>query len=408
MEDLVVSGGKRLVGEIMPSGSKNAALPVIFSSLAIDGISMIENVADIGDVRVAIEILKEFGAAVERRGETLIIDTRNLEYKKPSHALTSKIRASSYLIGACLARFGIFHLSEFGGCNFCNRPIDMHLFAAEALGAEISGGIIKARKLCGNKIEFKKQSVGATINALIMASFAEGETIIEGAAKEPHVRMLADFLISAGANITEDKTHYIVRGSHLSGGKIKVIPDMIEAGTFLLLAPLTDGKITVKNASLLELESFLEPLSDSGIDVRINFSDITVFGVPERPIQIKTAPHPGYPTDLQPLIAPLMAKYLGGTISENVWQNRFSYLDELSAFGVNFCKSNNKAIILPSKLHSANSCAPDLRGGAAAVMCALSAEGESRIKNSEIIFRGYANFEDKLRSLGATVSRNSE
>lgn len=404
MNDFVVFGGKKLVGEIELQGSKNALLPVIFASVVIDGVSVISNVADIGDVNVAIEIIEQLGAIVQRKGSTLIIDTRNLEYKKIECDLTSKIRASSYLIGACLSRFGIFHISKFGGCNFCNRPIDMHIFAASMLGAEFDGEIIKADKLKGKKIEFKKRSVGATINALIMASVAEGETVIECAAKEPHVRVLVDFLLSAGADIEEKNDSFLVRGSKLKNGKVNIVPDMIEAGTFLLLAPITEGKITVKKSSGLELDSFLEPLSDSGVTVVKDFSDITVYGVPERPIMIKTAPHPGYPTDLQPQMAPLMAKYFGGRIFENVWQNRFSYLSALSPFGVNFCNNQNKAIILPSKLHNAQTISPDLRGGAAALMCALTSFGESIIENADMILRGYEKIAQKLGSLGADIS----
>lgn len=403
MSEIKLIGGKRLVGEIEPGGSKNASLPIIFATLATNGISELIGVPDIGDVKVAVDIITSFGAIVKRVGNTLIIDTRNLTYKEPDKSLTSKIRASSYLIGSCISRFGNFHISEFGGCNFCNRPIDMHIYAAEALGAQTYNGIISAKKLSGTKIVLKKKSVGATINAIIMALSADGVTNLIGAAKEPHVKALVGFLLSAGADIEETKSGYVIRKSELHGGKIKIISDMIEAGTYLLLAPLTEGEITVKNSADLELESFFEALTDSGIKLNISGNDVKMYGVPERPIYVSTAPHPGYPTDLQPQIAPLMAKFFGGEIYENVWQSRFSYLEALKSFGVNYETMSNKANIFHSYMTPSETTACDLRGGAAAVMCALSIAGESKIKNTELILRGYSDFESKLKKLGASI-----
>lgn len=408
MSRIAVVGGKRLSGVIEPSGSKNGALPMIFASVANFGVSRLHGVADIGDVKIAIKIIEQLGARVRRFGDVLEIDTRELSYKKLPSELTSKIRASSYLIGACLSRFGFFELSDVGGCNFCNRPIDMHIGAAIALGAELKGGALYAKRLSGGRVKFDKKSVGATINALIMAAYADSEVEIIGAAEEPHVKALASYLASAGAKIEFCGETVSVSPSRLSGGTANVIPDMIEAGTYLLLAPLTEGVITVKNSSELELDSFFEALVDSGISVTKSGKDVTVFGTPERPIQIKTAPHPGYPTDLQPQIAPVMAKYFGGIIDECVWQNRFSYLDTLYSFGVHHCKSERRAVILPSDIRRGICDAPDLRGGASALMCAISAEGESSIGKYEIIKRGYESFAKKLNSLGAEVLEINE
>ena len=403
MSDINIFGGNALRGEILPSGSKNASLPIIFSTVAIHGISYLSCVPDIGDTRVAVEIIESFGAKVKRVGDALVIDTRNLSYLPPKRELTSKLRASSYLIGACLCRFGIFHLSEFGGCNFCNRPIDMHLAAAAALGAESSGGVLSAKRLSGTKIVFEKQSVGATINAIIMALAADGGTELIGAAKEPHVRALVEFLTSAGADIEQTASGYTVRKSNLHGGRARIIPDMIEAGTYLLLAPLTEGEITVKNSRELELDSFFEVLDSAGVCISISGNDVTARGVPNKPITVITAPHPGYPTDLQPQMAPLMAKYFGGEIYERVWQSRVSYLESLSAFGLKYSTVSDSIKITSSSLCSAVTCASDLRGGAAAVMCALAVEGESKIKNAELILRGYSDFRSKLLRLGAKI-----
>ena len=280
----------------------------------------------------------------------------------------------------------------------------MHLYAAKALGASFSEDELIAKKLCGSRIVFNKKSVGATINAIIMSLFAEGETELIGVAKEPHVKALVNFLVSAGADITEKPDKFVVRRSELTGGTARIIPDMIEAGTYLLLGTLSGGNITVKGAAELELDSFLSVLSESGISVIANGSDVTLAGEPKKEIRVRTAPHPGYPTDLQPEIAPVMASFVGGTIIENVWQNRFSYLDELKKFGVVSQIEGGVAYIRPSVLSSAEGYAPDLRGGAALLMCALAADGESKIKNADVILRGYSELEQKLLSLGAKIN----
>ncbi len=409
MNEILVSGARPISGKFEPGGSKNAALPIIFAALSICGVSVISRVPDIGDVRVATEIIKRFGADVKRQDNVLYIDASNLHYEKIPRELTSKIRASSYLIGACLARFGMFHLDDFGGCNFCNRPIDMHLSAAAALGADITDDFISVKSLCGSQISFTKPSVGATINALIMAASAKGSTVISGAAREPHVKNLIDFLSSAGAVIEDDGKRLIIKPQPLHGGTISVIPDMIEAGTFLLMAPLTGGVITVGEADNLELESFLSVLSESGVSVSKRNFDITVSGEPKKAFSLITAPHPGFPTDLQPQTAALMAKFFGGDIYEGVWQNRFSYLSVLKAFGVESNSCGSRALVYPSHIRCADAVCPDLRGGAAALLCALSAEGKSKIKNADIIFRGYSELIPKLEKLGAEINiLNSE
>ena len=403
MTKLLVNGGVSLNGEITPSGSKNAALPIIFSTLITKGISTIKNVPDITDVDRAISLIEAFGARVTRIGNVLTVDTRVLHYTKPNEDTVSSLRASSYLLGACLSRFGVFNLSEFGGCNFCNRPIDMHLDAAKCFGAMIDGDLIYADELCGAKIHLKKRSVGATVNALIMAACAHGESEITGAANEPHVKNLVQYLCSAGASVELSNSTIKVYGGSLHGGTVTLVPDMIEAGTYMLLGALLGGRIYVKGFGDLELEKFAEPYLRSGYEMVERDGCHAMIGRSKVKITVKTAPHPGYPTDLQPLAAPIMAANLGGTIMENVWESRFSYLNSLSSFGIECDVFSARASILSSNIRNGKSIAPDLRGGASVLMCALYAHGESEISNAELILRGYSDIWNKLKSLGANI-----
>ena len=406
MSEFVINGGRQLFGTVIPSGSKNAALPIILATLSTYGINKIFNLPDIGDVRVALALVEGFGATVRRDGDTVTIDTRALTYTPPDPALVRSIRASTYLIGACLARFGKAALSDFGGCAFCNRPIDLHIYAAGAFGAQVHAGYVCCRALKGAEIKFPKRSVGATVNAIIMAASAEGYSVIRGCAEESHVLNLIDFLRSAGADIAVEKDIITVRGTRLSGGMVRIIPDMIEAGTYLAAGIITGGKVSVEDCSATELTPYLVALSDAGADICINGGSVTVSGKLVRPMHVLTAPSPGYPTDLQPQAAPLMAHFVGGRIEERVWAGRFSYLEELSRLGLSYSCSGQVAEIYPSRLVAGICRASDLRGGAAAVLAALAAKGKSKIKNAESIMRGYAALEDKLSALGADVILN--
>ncbi len=405
MSSLIVNGAKSLSGEITVSGSKNAALPLIFSTISINGVSTLSDVPDIGDVRVALEILKEFGAEILRCGKTLVIDTRFLKYCEPSSELIGRIRASSYLLGASLARFSRAKIYNFGGCNFCARPIDMHLSAMEALGGKRRGDEFFCERLIGADIFFEKASVGATINALIMASSAVGTTRIFGYAREPHVLSLVKFLRSAGVKISTRGAYIEIVGANLFSGKIKVIPDMIEAGTYVVLSLMTDSRLLIKGADADHLSSLLTALSHGGAQFKIDGNGIVPYGKITGPISIETAPYPGFPTDLQPIMAPLLAAREGGVLTERVWQNRFAYLNELRQIGLSFKIEEDSAVISKSKLVSGKTAAPDLRGGAALLLSALYTEGESEIKNAEVIFRGYENLEEKLCSIGAQIER---
>ena len=405
MSSLFVTGGKRLSGEIYVSGSKNAALPLLFSTIAINGVSTLSGVPDIGDVRVALLILEEFGASVSRFGSTLVIDTRNLKYCKPSVELVGKIRASTYLLGSMLARFSRAEIYNFGGCNFCARPIDMHLYALQSLGARLEGDTLVAEKLRGADIFFEKASVGATINALILASAADGVSRIFGYAREPHVLSLVSFLRSAGIKISLCDEYLEIEGGKPVSGTIAVIPDMIEAGTYIILSLITDSELLIRGADVGHLTSLLTTLAHAGANFKIDDEGILPFGKIKSPIKIETAPHPGFPTDLQPQMAPLLAVFSGGEITESVWQKRFGYLRELEKLGVAYEICDDTAKIMKSKLRCGVSTAPDLRGGAALLIAALYASGQSEIKNAEILFRGYENLEEKLSSIGAMVER---
>ena len=403
MEKIVVCGGKPLYGSIKIQGSKNACLPLIFASIAMRGVSVLDNVPDIGDVRHALDIVASFGAEIERSDNRVVINADKLIYKTPSLSSVSKLRASTYLIGACLSRFGKAEIMDFGGCNFGKRPIDMHVDSALALGAIQDGDALYAKRLCGTEINLRKPSVGATINTLIMASQADGTTVIKGAAKEPHVSSLVCFLRSGGADIREEEDKITVIGKRISGGYSSVIPDMIEAGTYLLLSPLTSGRVSVDFKILQPLCAYLGALCAGGIRAFLEDGFLRLDGELLKPIDVCTGPYPEFPTDLQPQMTPLMAKCFGGTITETVWQDRFNYLTSLAPLGVRFERESNKVRIFRSEFNSGDTVATDLRGGAACLLLALATKGESCIYNPEVILRGYSDLCKNLIAIGADI-----
>ncbi len=403
MKKIIVNGGRRLEGEINVSGSKNAALPIIFSCILTNGLSEIYNLPDIGDVRAALSLLASFGAVIEKSGRLTLIDTRRLYYTKPDPGLTSKIRASTYLLGSCLSRFGRCHIPSLGGCNFSDRPIDMHLDACLSLGAHLDGDMISANRLSGGEINLRCASVGATVNSILLAASAEGDTVIRGCAVEPHIDALIDFLVSCGASISRLDREIFISGRELHGGKISIIGDYIEAGSYLALGLMCGGSVRVGGAPLSQMNAALDSLSALGASFSIDGDSISADISSPSYLSITTSPYPGFPTDLQPIFAPLMALCLGGDITDNIWRGRFGYLDALSAFGVRSAGAGNSAKIFQSKIHSGTTYAPDLRGGMACLMTALAAEGQSEISSLDTILRGYENLEKKLRSLGAEI-----
>ncbi len=404
MKTLTVNGGIPLVGKIHVSGSKNAALPILFSSLITRGVSRISRVPDISDVRVAIKIIEDFGCSVWREGDSVYIDTRELEYCEPSHVYTSKIRASTYLLGSMLVRFGKCILPDFGGCNFSSRPIDLHVSAAQSFGAEVSENVITADRLNPCEINFPKKSVGATANAMILAAGTDGESVIRGHAREPHIMALASYLCSAGAYINITDESIVIRGGELHGGDTEIIGDMIEAGSYLASALVTDGKVGISGVDMADMAAFISFLESVGARMEIADGCITAErGSILRWSEIVALPYPEYPTDLQPIAAILLASLNGGKIYDKVFPKRFGYLDKLGLFGVKYMKDNDFAEIKPSNLESASVDIPDLRGGFACLLAALAAHGESQLFSPEILLRGYENLEKKLSSLGADV-----
>ena len=402
MRTIVIDGGRPLFGRVAVSGSKNAALPIIFSTVITRGVSLLHNVPDIGDVRTALDIIQGLGAKVTREGSDLFIDTRRLVYSTPSASAVAKIRASTYLLGATLSRFGTARIQPFGGCNFCDRPIDLHLLACRTFGAAQRDDTLYSHGLIGATLKLPKPSVGATVNSLILAAAAHGASRIEGYAREPHIFNLIDYLRSAGAEISITEDAITLVGGELSGGEVTVEGDPIEAGTYAALSAFTGGEVTVTGISPTALEPLLSMLSESGVSVDLSHG-IRLSGTPRERIHITAEPYPGFPTDLQPIASVLLALGCGGTVEDRVWQGRFGYLAALAPFGVQYKIYPSGAEIFPSSPHAGNTVAPDLRGGAAALLLALFAGGESRIGGAEIIERGYEKLEAKLRPLGANI-----
>lgn len=417
MEQYAIQGGNPLVGEVEIGGAKNAALPIIAASVMTDETVHIENLPDVRDTNVLLEAMQDIGVLVNRNGRhkvtinaaqinNLVVDGNNIR----------KIRASYYFLGAMLAKYKSAEVALPGGCDIGCRAIDQHLKGFRALGAEvkIEYGLIKARaeRLKGNHIYMDVVSVGATINIMMVAALAEGMTIIENAAKEPHVVDLANFLNSMGANIKGAGTDVIrIRGvAGLHGTDYAIIPDQIEAGTFMFAAAITKGDITVKNVIPKHLESITAKLLEIGCEIEESDDAVRVVAAkPLRPTQVKTLPYPGFPTDMQPQITVALALSRGTSIvTESIFENRFKYVDELTRMGADIKVESNTAIVNGvAKYTGARINAPDLRAGAALVMAALAAEGFSTVEEIHYIERGYEDFHLKLQSLGAQIEKVS-
>lgn len=415
LDKFIVTGKNRLVGDVKISGAKNAAVAIIPATILAGDVCKIENVPNISDVSLIARILCEMGAQVKMINKsTMEIDTRTIISPVASYDLVRHMRASCYLLGALLGRFSRAKVALPGGCNFGVRPIDQHLKGFAALGAKytLEGGMVNvsAESLKGNNIYLDVVSVGATINIMLAAVRAEGITVIENAAKEPHIVDLANFLNSMGADIRGAGTDVIkIRGvSSLSGTTYSIIPDQIEAGTYMVAAAATGGDVTVKDVIPKHMESISAKLEEMGVFVKEYDDSIRVISSGKiNKCNIKTMPHPGFPTDMQPQIAVLLSIANGTSIiNENVWDNRFRYVEELRRLGAQISVDGKIAVIEGvDELLGAPVKATDLRAGAAMIIAGLCAKGVTEIEEIGYIERGYENIVEKLRGLGADIKR---
>lgn len=416
MNQYIIKGGKPLVGEVVIGGAKNAALGILAGAIMADEPVLIENLPNVNDVNVLIDAIAGIGAIVERiDAHTVRINGKTIESVYVDYEYIKKIRGSYYLLGALLGKYNDAQVALPGGCNIGSRPIDQHKKGFEVLGAVVKieqGGIISAHadELTGSHIYLDVVSVGATINIMLAASMAKGKTIIENAAKEPHIVDVANFLNSMGANIKGAGTDVIrIKGvEKLHKSEYSIIPDQIEAGTFMIAAAATKGDVLIKNVIPKHLDAISAKLVEIGCEVE-EFDDSVRVVAKERlgNTQVKTLPYPGFPTDMQPQIATLLALSKGtSVVTESIFENRFKYVAELARMGADIKVEGNMAVIngVESFMGAAVS-APDLRAGAALVVAGLVAEGFTILDQIEYIERGYEDFEGKFVALGASMEK---
>ncbi len=415
MEQYVIKGGNPLVGEVDISGAKNAALAILAAAIMTDETVTIDNLPDVRDINALLQAMTDIGAKIDRiDAHTVKINGSFVKDIPVDYDSMKKIRASYYLLGSLLGKYKRAEVTLPGGCNIGSRPMDLHIKGFRALGAhvEIRNGAVaaKAERLIGGHIYLDKVSVGATINIMMAATLAEGKTIIENAAKEPHVVDVANFLNSMGANIRGAGTDVIriVGVEKLHRTEYSVIPDQIEAGTFMFAAAATKGDVTVKNVIPKHLEATTAKLLEVGCEVE-EFDDAVrvVASKPLRHTKVTTLPYPGFPTDMQPQMTVVLGVAQGtSTVTESIFENRFKYVDELTRMGGDVKVESNIAIISGVKSYTgARVSAPDLRAGAALVIAGLSAEGITIVDDIHYIQRGYENFDKKLEGLGAQIQK---
>lgn len=419
LDKLVISGPTKLKGEVVISGAKNAAVAILPATLLVNGVCKIENLPNISDVKMSCKILAELGAKITWLSDNEIeIDTRNICCTQAPLDMTSKFRASYYLLGALLSRCGQAEVGLPGGCNLGARPIDQHIKAFEALGAKVvvaQGKVTaKAKKMVGTSIYMDVVSVGATINAMLAAVLAEGTTTIDNAAKEPHIVDVANFLNTMGANIKGAGTDTIkITGvKELTGNATySVVPDQIEAGTFMVAAVASKGNILLKNCITKHLEAITAKICEVGGSVE-DYGDAIRVSCNKRPNKaiIKTLPYPGFPTDMQSQMGVILSIADGtSVINESIWDSRFQYTEELNKMGAKITAQGKSAFFEGVKeLKGAPVYASDLRAGAALIVAGIVAKGTTDIYNLEYIDRGYENIEEKFRSLGAKIERVEE
>lgn len=413
MHKIIIEGGKELSGEIKISGSKNSAVALVPAAVLCDEEVTIANVPNISDIDALDEILNHLGATVTRNDDMIKIDSSKIENKVIPEVISKKLRASYYFMGALLSKFKKVEMYFPGGCSIGARPINLHLKGFEALGAKVQEKdnmfVITADNLRGAKINLDFASVGATINIMLAAVKAEGTTIISNAAKEPHIVNVATFLNNMGAKISGAGTSEIkiVGVNHLHSCFHEVVPDYIEAGTYMILASIIGKQVTISNIIPDHLESLISKLEDIGVPMEIGIDFIRI-SAPDKLMatNIKTQVYPGFPTDLQQPMATLLTQAVGKSIiNETIWENRFLNLNELNKMGATTeLLSNSKAVIVgPTKLHGKKVKATDLRAGASLVIAGLVADGKTTIENADYILRGYEGIVDKLTNVGAKI-----
>ena len=413
MHKIIIEGGKELSGEIKISGSKNSVVALVPAAVLCDEEVTIANVPNISDIDALDEILNHLGATVTRNNDMIKIDSSKIENKVIPEVISKKLRASYYFMGALLSKFKKVEMYFHGGCSIGTRPINLHLKGFEALGAKVQEKdnmfIITADNLRGAKINLDFASVGATINIMLAAVKAEGTTVISNAAKEPHIVNVATFLNNMGAKISGAGTSEIkiVGVNHLHSCFHEVVPDYIEAGTYMILASIIGKKVTISNIIPDHLESLISKLEDIGVPMEIGIDFIRI-SAPDKLMatNIKTQVYPGFPTDLQQPMATLLTQAVGKSIiNETIWENRFLNLNELNKMGATTeLLSNSKAVIVgPTKLNGKKVKATDLRAGASLVIAGLVADGKTTIENADYILRGYEGIVDKLTKVGAKI-----
>lgn len=413
MQKLIVDGGISLKGEVKINGAKNSAVAIIPATLLAGGPCIIRNLPNISDVKMSFQILTQMGARIEIIDRhAALIDTSTVVKAEVPFELARRMRASYYYLGALLARFGEARVAMPGGCDFGVRPINLHLKGFNLLGADckIENGTINlfAKNLTGTKIYFDVVSVGSTINIMLAAACASGVTVIENAAKEPHIVDLANFLNSIGAEIIGAGTNVIkIRGQNkLSSSDYSIIPDQIEAGTYMAMVAATKGSVLIKNVIPKHLESIINKLESMGVEIEKFDTSLKVsrFGALKK-ADVTSQPYPGFPTDMQPQITALLT-FVNGTsiVTEGIWDSRFKYVGELCRMGATIMVDGKVAVVEgKGSLTGATVCAPDLRAGAALVIAALAAKGRTIIENVGLLERGYEDLVRKIKNLGAKV-----
>ncbi len=416
-----IKGGNPLSGEVTISGAKNAAVAILPAALLVRGKCRVENVPDISDVRILLDILRDIGAEITREEPgVVVLDCTNIHKTRPDPTLVREMRASYYLMGALLGRIGMANVALPGGCNFASRPIDQHVKGFRALGAEVeeTEDYVNLKPgpfgLQGNRISLDVVSVGATVNIMLAATLLPGQTVIENAAKEPHIVDLANFLNTMGAHISGAGTDTVkIRGvKSLQGGTYAIIPDQIEAGTYLAAVAATGGNVLVKNVIPKHMDCITSKLQEMGTRV-INYDDsIRILSDGQlRYTTVKTRPYPGFPTDMQAQICVCMAVASGvSRLTENVYETRFfGYCTELQEMGADILINGKTATVTGGKkLRGTEVCAHDLRAGAALIIAGLAAEGTTIVENAHFVERGYENVVAKFASLGADITRIEE